>query len=192
MKRMASIHGVNGVPAWDTKNAFLYRLRIKGISGLTKETISFADMALAAHQRTCSLLHVLEMSIPRMVPTLPPSPRVKVWRTGIGTLLLEAPRGTLRQRVVEDTEGLLRLTAPSLWLLSTQTAQMRTTLTLLGWRMEDRWLVLREPQLELTEDRHLTCATKEPMQWTAPIKNPPYKGTFHLSAAKFVARRLVT
>lgn len=58
--------------------------------------------------------------------------------------------------------------------------------------MEDRWLVQRAMELELTEDRPLTCATKEPMLWTALIKNPPYKATCRPFAARFVARRLVT
>lgn len=53
-------------------------------------------------------------------------------------------------------------------------------------------MVLRELELELTEDRPLTCATKEPMLWTAPIKNPPYKATCHPFAARFAVRRSVT
>lgn len=51
---------------------------------------------------------------------------------------------------------------------------------------------LRELELGLTEDRPLTCAIKEPMLWTAPIKSPQFKATCHLSAARFAARHLVT
>lgn len=52
-------------------------------------------------------------------------------------------------------------------------------------------MVLRELELELTEDRPHTCVTKEPMPWTAPIKNPHYKLTCHPFVARFAARHLV-
>ena len=53
-------------------------------------------------------------------------------------------------------------------------------------------MVLKEMELELTEDRPLTCATKEPILWTALIKNPPYKATCLPFPARFVVRHLVT
>lgn len=90
---MASIRAASGVPAWGMKSASLFRLRIKGIYGSTKEKISFVAMALAAHQRICLLPRVSEMNIPRKARTHPTSLRVKVWRTGTGTLHLEAPLG---------------------------------------------------------------------------------------------------
>lgn len=53
-------------------------------------------------------------------------------------------------------------------------------------------MVQRDLELELTEVSPLTCAAKEPMLWTAPIKNLLYKATCLPSAVRFVARRLVT
>lgn len=91
---MVSIPGVSGVPAWGMKNVFLFKSRIKEISGATKERISFVGMALAAHQRICSLPPVWEMNIHRKPLTHPISLRVKVWRTERGILDLGVPRGT--------------------------------------------------------------------------------------------------
>lgn len=43
----------------------------------------------------------------------------------------------------------------------------------------------------LAEDKALICATKEPMLWTALIRNHPYKATCHLFAVRFAVRPLV-
>lgn len=58
--------------------------------------------------------------------------------------------------------------------------------------MEGRWLASKETDLWQTGDRPLICATKEPTQWSAHIRNPPYKATCHPSPARFAARRSVT